>query len=362
LAQLLMFTGCTNRAVGHALDVRGKGIESWRIDSQSGAAERLAVVTGIDNPSYVKVSADGSLLGAVAEVDGWNEGTAELYAIDSSSGALTYINKQPARGSITCHFGFSPDGRFAAVANYSTLPPGTPPDRGVAVYPVGSEGLGPVSGEAVHPGHGPDPQRQDRSHAHCAVWSPDGAYLFVADLGLDGIMTYSFNDGALSFKRKAQVPPGSGPRHLVFHPNGRYFYVVNELSSTVSSFRYEATGGVLTLLHTESTLPGGGFAGNSGSALKITPDGRFLYAGNRGHNSIARFAVGEDGVARLVGTTSTEGDWPRDFDIDRSGTVLAVGNQQSHDIRLFRIGADGGLTRFGEPIPSGGVTAIAFAN
>jgi 6-phosphogluconolactonase len=357
-----MFTGCTNRAVGHAPDVKGKGIEAWSVDSETGAAEPLGTVTGIDNPSYVKVSPDGTLLAAVEEVDGWNEGNAILYAIDRATGGLTYLNKQPTRGSITCHFNFSPDGRFGAIANYSTLPAGTPPDRGTAVYRVSKDGLSPVTGEAVHPGHGPDPQRQERSHAHCALWSPDGRHLLVADLGLDGVMTYAFDDGAISFKRKAGVPAGSGPRHLAFHPNGRHFYVVNELSSTLSSFAYEPADGALTLLHTESTLPEGGHPGNSGSALKVRPDGRFLYAGNRGHNSVARFAIGSDGVARLVGTTSTQGDWPRDFDIDKSGKVLAVGNQQSHDIRLFRIGEDGDLTAFGQPIPSGGVTAIAFVN
>jgi len=357
-----MLTGCTNRAVGHAPDVKGKGIEAWSIDSETGAADQLGVTTGIDNPSYVRVSPDGTLLAAVEEVDGWNEGNAILYAIDQASGALTYLNKQPTRGSITCHFNFSPDGRFGAIANYSTLPEGTPPDRGTAVYRVGKAGLSPVTGEAVHPGHGPDPQRQERSHAHCALWSPDGRYLFVADLGLDGVMTYGFDDGAISFRRKAQVPPGSGPRHLAFHPSGKFFYAVNELSSTLSSFSYEPTDGVLTLLHTESTLPEGGHPGSSGSALKLTPDGRFLYAGNRGHNSVARFGIGDDGIARLLGTTSTEGDWPRDFDIDKSGKLLAVGNQQSHDIRLFRIGPDGNLAALGEAIPSGGVTAVAFVN
>lgn len=357
-----MYTGCTNRVSGNASDVNGKGIEAWWVDSETGAAEQLGVTPGIDNPSYVKVSPDGALLGAVEEVGGWNEGNAVLYAIDHATGALTYLNKQATRGSITCHFNFSPDSRYGAIANYSTLPAGTPPDRGTAVYPVSSAGLGPVSGEAVHTGTGPNPQRQERSHAHCAVWSPDGRHLFVADLGLDGVMTYGFDAGQISFKRKAQVPPGSGPRHLVFHPNGRFFYVVNELSSTVSSFSYEAADGVLTLLHTESALPAGGHAGSSGSAIKITPDGKFLYSGNRGHNSIARFQIGADGIAHLLGTTSTQGDWPRDFDIDKSGQILAVGNQQSHDIRLFRIGADGDLTPFGQPIASNAVTAIAFVN
>jgi 6-phosphogluconolactonase len=175
-------------------------------------------------------------------------------------------------------------------------------------------------------------------------------------------MIYGFDNGVITFKRKAEVPAGAGPRHLAFHPDGRFFYAVNELNSTLSSFSYDPADGVLTLLHTESTLPAGGHAGNSGSALKLTPDGKFLYAGNRGHNSVARFAIGDDGIARLLGTTSTQGDWPRDFDIDKSGKVLAVGNQQSHDIRLFRIGPDGDLTAFGLPIPSGGVTAIAFVN
>jgi len=352
-----MYTGSNNRGGGP-----GKGIEAWSVDSETGAAEQLSTVTGIDNPSYVKVSPDGTLLAAVEEVDGWNEGNAILYAIDQATGTLTYLNKQPTRGSITCHFNFSPDGRFGAIANYSTLPAGTPPDCGVAVYGLGKTGLGPVTGEAVHAGSGPNPDRQERSHAHCAVWSPDGRHLFVADLGLDGVMTYGFDNGAISFKRKAQVPPGSGPRHLVFHPNGKFFYVVNELSSTLSTFSYDAADGILTLIHTESTLPEGGHPGSSGSALKITPDGKFLYAGNRGHNSVARFQIGADGIARFLGATSTEGDWPRDFDIDKSGKVLAVGNQQSHDIRLFRIGPDGELTRFGAPIPSGGVTAIAFVN
>lgn len=352
-----MYTGSNNRGGGP-----GKGIEAWTVDSETGAADKLFTIEGIDNPSYVKVSPDGTLLGAVEEVGGWNEGNAILYAIDPATGALTYLNKQATRGSITCHLNFSPDGRFAAIANYSTLPAGTPPDCGTAVYPVSAAGLGPVSGEAVHSGTGPNPERQERSHAHCALWSPDGRHLFVADLGLDGVMTYGFDEGNITFKRKAEVPAGAGPRHLVFHPGGKFFYVVNEMGSSVSSFAYEAADGVLTLLHTESSLPAGGHPGNSGSALKITPDGRFLYSGNRGHNSIARFAIGEDGVARLLGTTSTQGDWPRDFDIDKSGTVLAVGNQQSHDIRLFRIGPDGDLTPFGEPIPSGDVTAIAFLN
>jgi 6-phosphogluconolactonase len=357
MATLLMFTGCNNRA-----PATGKGIEAWSIDSETGAATSLGLTTGIDNPSYVKVSPDGTLLGAVSEIGNWNEGTAELYKINRDTGALTYLSKQPTRGSITCHFNFSPDGRYAAVANYSILPAGTPPDRGFAVYPVSAEGLGPVSGEAVHTGTGPNAERQERSHAHCSVWSPDGKYLFVADLGLDGVLTYAFNNGAVSFTRKAEVQPGAGPRHLVFHPNGRFFYVVNELDSTVSSFSYSAADGVLTLLLSESALPAGGHEGNSGSAIKITPDGKYLYSGNRGHNSIARFAIGDDGIARLLGTTSTEGDWPRDFDIDKSGTVLAVGNQNSGDIRLFRIGADGDLTLFGAPILSGGVSAIAFAN
>lgn len=352
-----MYTGSNNRDGGE-----GKGIEAWRVDSETGAAEQLAVITGIDNPSYVKVSPDGTLLAAVEEVGGWNEGNAVLYTIDQATGALTYLNKQATRGSITCHFNFSPDGRFGAIANYSTLAAGTPPDCGTAVYPVSVSGLGPVSGEAVHSGSGPNPQRQERSHAHCALWSPDGRHLFVADLGLDGVMTYGFDNGKITFKRKAQVPPGSGPRHLVFHPNGKFFYAVNELISSLSSFAYDAESGDLTLLHTETSLPAGTTITSYCSALKITPDGQHLYAGNRGHNSIARFTIGDDGIARFADTTSTEGDWPRDFDIDKSGKVLAVGNQQSHDIRLFRIGADGALTRFGEPIPSGGVTAIAFVN
>jgi 6-phosphogluconolactonase len=352
-----MYTGSNNRG-----GEPGKGIEAWSVDSDTGAAEQLATITGIDNPSYVKVSPDGTLLAAVEEVGGWNEGNAILYAIDKATGALTYLNKQATRGSITCHFNFSPDGRFGAIANYSTLAAGTPPDCGTAVYPVSSTGLGPVSGEAVHSGTGPNPQRQERSHAHCAVWSPDARHLFVADLGLDGVMTYGFDAGKITFKRKAEVPPGSGPRHLVFHPNGQFFYVVNELISSVSSFAYDAADGVLTLLHTESSLAAGNQVTSYCSALKISPDGKHLYAGNRGHNSITRFAIGADGIAKFVDTTSTEGDWPRDFDIDKSGKVLAVGNQQSHDIRLFRIGANGSLTRFGAPIPSGGVTAIAFVN
>jgi len=352
-----MYTGSNNRGGGP-----GKGIEAWSVDSESGTAEKLVTVTGIDNPSYVKISPDGTLLGAVEEVDGWNEGNAILFSIDATTGGLTYLNKQATRGSITCHFNFSPDGCFGAIANYSTLPAGTPPDCGTAVYPVSKAGLGPVSGDAVHAGTGPNPQRQERSHAHCALWSPDGRHLFVADLGLDGVMTYGFDAGKITFKRKAEVPAGSGPRHLVFHPNGRFLYVVNELISSVCTFGYDAADGGLSLLLTESSLPTGNTVTSYCSALKITPDGKFLYAGNRGHNSIARFQIGADGVAKFLGTTSTEGDWPRDFDIDKSGTVLAVGNQQSHDIRLFRIGADGSLTRFGAPIPSGGVTAIAFVN
>jgi len=360
----LFYVGCCNRPLGYVKNVAGKGISAYRLDLESGATEALGITEGIDNPTFLEVARDGRSLSAISEVAGWNEGDITAYAIDYDSGALTYLCKQPTRGDGPAHNSHDGTGRFAAIANYSGLPAEARPNQSIAIYPRDEDGtLRPPVAEIRHHGTGPDAGRQERPHAHCVRWTPDNRLVVVADLGIDRLLVYRFDEttGSLTPHRETLMPPGSGPRHFRFHPSLPFAYCVNELTCTLASLAFDAEAGTFEILAIESTIPQPG-EGDSGSAIDIAVGGKHLYVGNRGHDSIAGFAIDQGtGIARFIGTTPCGGRVPRDFAFDPSGQVLVVANQESDVLSLFRYQPDtGALAPLGQPIPSGSPTAIAF--
>jgi 6-phosphogluconolactonase len=364
MSSALFYVGCVNRPIGYVKNVAGKGISAYRLDLQSGTTEFLGLTEGIDNPTFLDVAPDGASLSAISEVAGWNEGDVSAYAIDQSTGALTYLNKQPTRGDGTAHNSHDHTGRFAAIANYSGLPADAKPNQSIAIYPRDPDGtLHPPVSEMRHHGNGPNTERQERPHAHCIRWTPDNRYVVVADLGIDRLVIYRFDEstGALTPHGETVLPPGSGPRHFRFHPSLPFAYLVNELTCTLVSLAYDGEAGTLEILASEATTPEP-VQGNSGSAIDIAAGGQHLYVGNRGDDSIAGFAIDQTtGIARRIGNTPCGGRVPRDFAFDPTGQVLVVANQESDRLSMFRyVPASGALEPFGTPIPSGSPTAIGF--
>ena len=364
MSSALFFLGCCNRQLGYVANPAGKGISAFRLDLDSGAVEALGITEGIDNPTFVEVARDGVSLSAVSEVGGWNEGDITAYGIDYGSGALTYLSKQPTRGNGTAHNSHDNAGRFAGIANYSGLPAEAKPNQSIAIYPRETDGtLRPSVAEMRHRGSGPIAGRQDRPHAHCIRWTPDDRFVVVADLGIDKLVIYRFDaeNGALTTHGETAMPPGSGPRHFRFHPTLPYAYCINELTSELASLAFDAEAGAFELLAREPTTPEK-VPNNSGSAIDIAAGGKHLYVGNRGHDSIAGFAIDPDtGIARLIGTTPSGGRVPRDFSFDPTGNVLVVANQESDSLTLFRYARETGeLHALGTPVPSGSPTVIAF--
>jgi 6-phosphogluconolactonase len=365
MSSALFYVGGVNRGIGYVAKPAAKGIAAFRIDLDSGAAEALGITEGIDNPTFVAVSADGKSLAAVSEVDGWNEGLITGYAVDRATGALEYLSKQATRGDYTAHLGHDQTGGFVGVANYAGMPITAKPNQSIAIFSRAADGtLGSLIAEAAHDGKGPNTERQERPHAHCIRWTADNRFVVVADLGIDRLMIYRFDaaSGALTLHGQTVLPPGSGPRHFQFHPTLPYAYLANELTCTLASLAFDAAAGSFTILAEESTLPPDGRAGSSCSAVAIAAGGRHIYVGNRVDDSVAGFAIDQaSGIARFIGTTPCGGHIPRDFAFDPTGTVLAVANQESDRINLFRYVAEtGALTPFGAPIPTGTPTAIAF--
>jgi 6-phosphogluconolactonase len=359
----LMFVGSCNGPLSYVEHPAGKGITAYRLDLRSGAAEELASITDVPNPTFVAVSPDGATLLAASELDGQAEGLVTAYRIDAENGRLRQLGRESSRGWTPAYVGFDRTGRFAGVINYGAVPADAPAGASVVVYELLADGGLRVAAEATHSGSGPNAARQDRPHAHCVRWSPDNRFVLVADLGIDRVVVYRFDAATGRIERHGEIvlPAGDGPRHLTFHPSGRHLYVVNELSSTVASFAYDDAAGAARLVGEESTLPRGGFSGNACSAIGIAPDGRHLFAANRGHDSLAGFAIDAEGIARFTGATPCGGHVPRDFSFDPSGRIVAVANQASDAVSLFRFDPENGqLAPLGSPIPAGSPTAIAF--
>jgi 6-phosphogluconolactonase len=320
-----------------------EGIYACTFDPVGGGIRILGATGGIEHPSFLAADPGGRLLFAVSETgeyEGKPGGSVHAFAVEATGGRLTHMNARPSHGADPAHLSVDAAGRFVLVANYG--------GGNVCVFPVLPGGrLGGVVASVQHAGSGPDPKRQRGPHAHSVILDPSNTRAFAADLGIDRVMVYTFDrsSGALTPAEQSAIAmrPGAGPRHLAFSPDGRRLFVVNELDSTVTALSYDAGSGALSVLGSASTLPGGFAGANSCADIHVHPSGAFVYASNRGHDSIAVFRVEDrSGALRPVQHQSTLGTSPRNFAIDPSGRFLLAANQRSDSIVVMHVDADDG--------------------
>ena len=331
--------------VGTYTGPKSKGIHLFRLRPEGSEPflEPLGLAAEFPQPSFLALDPARRRLFAVNESGTWSgqkAGSVASFAIDPASGQLRKISETSSGGAAPCHLTLDRTGRNLLVANYSA--------GNVAVIRVGDDGhLSEPTSVQQHSGSSINRQRQQGPHAHAVTLDPAERFLFVCDLGIDRVMIYRFDAdrGTLTPHEPAFAPLklGAGPRHLVFRPDGRFAYVVNELDSTVTAFAYEANRGRLTEVQSVSTLPTG-FTGRSTTAeIQVHPNGRLLFASNRGHDSLSIFRIDpEKGTLTAAGHHPTGGRTPRHFGLDPTGALLAMGNQESDTIVLARIDPETG--------------------
>ena len=325
----------------------GPSINAFRFHTANGRLTRIGAAVETPSPSFLVVHPNGHYLYAANE-QGKNNDTVTAFAIDSKSGKLTPLNSVSARGSSPCHLSLDRTGRYLAVANYA--------NGSVAVLPVMSDGrLGEAVGFDQHHGSSVNRERQQGPHSHCVNFSPDNRFLLSADLGLDKIFIYRFDSatGAITPNDPPwlAVAPGAGPRHLEFHPNGRWVYAIDEMTSTVQFLHYDPARGALDAGQTLSTLPEGFKSPNTDAEIAINAAGTLLYASNRGNDSIALFNLDpERGLLSAKEHVSTLGKTPRHFAFDPSGQYVLVTNQDSDSLAVFTVHATTGELRPAGPI------------
>jgi 6-phosphogluconolactonase len=304
-----------------------EGIYSFTLDTEERTIVDIKVAARLENPTYLTISSDNHYLYSVGKEGGL--GGLVAFSINDN-GELTAINGQFSEGSPPCHVSVDTKNNYVFSTNYHK--------GSVESYLLNKEdgSVQPAVSIFKHEGSGPDP-RQEKAHTHYAGLTPDEKYLAVVELGIDALITYKVGEnGSLEKVNLLPLKAGSGPRHLAFHPNGKYAYIMTEFSSEVIVLNYHPENGHFTEIQYISTLPEDFKENNQGSAIHLSADGRFVYAGNRGHNSIALFQVNqESGELSFVEHTSTEGDWPRDFEIDPSEKFIVASNQESSNIVLY---------------------------
>ena len=322
---------------------RAQGIDVYRYDADTGGIDLVHTVTGIDNPSFLTLSADGRFLYAVCESEG---GAVAAFARDTATGQLTELNRQASGGNGPCYVSIDPSGRYALVANYGS--------GSIAALPIGDDGsLGAATCVVQHEGSGPNADRQEGPHAHMILPTPDGRWILAVDLGTDEVITYALDldRGQLERRGTLAVTTGAGPRHLAFSPDNRTVYVITELANTMIACDYDAATGSLTARQELSTLPEGYDEETYCAHVVATADGRVVYGSNRGHDSIVTFAVDPDsGDLSAAGWESTEGSFPRHFALDPAGSRLLVANQKSDTVTVLQRDATTGLLSDGTVI------------
>jgi len=351
----------------------GRGIHAFRVDRQTGALTPTETYEMGTSPSCLALNASGTRLYSANETDrqGPNkEGTITAFAIDRPDGKLRPLNTVRSGGAGPTYLSLHPLGKFVFVANYF--------GGSVAVFPILADGrlgdatdikqdtgpIGPARATNVPPGSFAF-SGHDRTHAHMIQTDPSGRFVLHADLGLDRIFVWKFDDqkGTLTPADPPSValPPGDGPRHFHFHPNGRWFYSIQEEGSTIVLFDYDAATGRLTARQTISTLPPGFVGSNFCSEILVSSDGRFVYAGNRLHDSVGIFRVGPDGTLTHVGDEWTRGNYPRSFNFDPTGRFFYSCNQRGDNIAAFRVDRESGqLKHTGHYAAVGNPSIIVF--
>jgi 6-phosphogluconolactonase len=335
-----------------------KGVHVAKFDTATGKLTEAELAGEVGNPSFVAIHPNNRYLYAVTEAG--QEGAITSFSIDHATGKLTKINEASSKGSGPCHLNVDRTGRSLVVANYNSGSCAC-----LAVKPDGS--LVESTSFIQHKGSSTDPRRQTGPHAHSVNISANNRFLIVADLGLDQVLVYKFDPANATITPNdppfAKVAPASGPRHFNFHPKNKFAYVINEMACTVTAFTWNANKGVLTEIQTLSTLPAGAKGNNFSTAeVRAHPNGKFLYGSNRGHNTIAVFSVDQSkGTLTLVENVSTEGQIPRNFNIDPSGKWLLAANQNSDNVVVFSIDqASGKLKPTGQQLKVDTPVCIRF--
>jgi 6-phosphogluconolactonase len=322
--------------IGTYTGPNSKGIYAYRFDPAAGKTESIGLAGEIVRPSFLALHPNRRFLYAVSELgnDGKVNGSITAFAIDHATGALAALNTVSSGGGGACHLAVDKTGKTLVVANYGS--------GSVAAFPLSPDGrLNPATALMQHSGSSVDPKRQTGPHAHAVVLSADNRFVFVPDLGLDQIRIYRL-DAATARLTPNDPPfvsakPGSGPRHFAFSPNGRFAYSLHEMGSLVTAWAYTPASGLLAELQTISTLPADFHGEDNSAEIEIDAKGRFLYASNRGHDSITAFAIERNGELKLVENVPTQGHIPRNFKIDPTGRYLFAANQNTNNIVIFRI-------------------------
>ncbi|MFH5803028.1 lactonase family protein [Alienimonas sp. DA493] len=327
--------------IGTYTDGESRGIYRVTLDSKTGALGEPTLAAEIENPSFLALSPDGSHVYAVSEAFGGGRADGVTAFALGDDGGLTKLNAQPSAAdgakAGACHVSVSPDGEAVFAANYG--------GGSVASYPVREDGsLGEPATLAQHEGSSVNPRRQEAPHAHCVTPAPGGGFVLCADLGLDQILVYQVDPqtAALTQHSVTDTPPGGGPRHVAFTPDGRFAYCCLEMGNAVVALAWDGDAGTLTPLQTLPTLPED-FDGNSSTAeVRVHPNGKFVYVTNRGHDSAAVYAIGEDGQLTLVEIEPLAVDTPRGMNLTPDGRFLLACGQASDDLVSFRVNLETG--------------------
>jgi len=372
--RIFAYVGSYSRPQGPDNSIgRGQGIYIFEMNPADGALTQREIIRRDTNPSFTALDSARKHLYSVdwiPDYQGTNSGSVSAYSVDRASGHLTLLNTVSSEGANPTHLSIHPSGKFVLVASYFG---GT-----VAVLPIHENGeLGPAT-DVVHDQGTVGPERaasappgsfaisgHDHPHAHMVLPDAAGRFVLAADLGLDCIFVWKFDaeKGKLipSDPPSVALPPGDGPRHFAFHPSGRWFYSLQEEGSTVVVFDYDPDHGRLTAKQTASSLPKGFAGSNFPAELMVSSDGRFLYASNRLHDSVAWFSISASGTLSYRGEEWTRGDHPRAFNFDPTGNFFYVCNQFADAITTFRInGTTGALTFTGQYTPVGSPASIIF--
>lgn len=330
---------------------KSKGIYAYRFDAKTGKFTSIGLAAETSSPSFLAVHPNHKFLYAVNE---GNQGTVSAFAIDAATGMLKALNSVSSKGGGPCHLSLDKTGKWLFAANYNT--------GSVASFAVNADGsLGEAISAIQHQGSSVNRSNQAGPHAHEAVVSPDNKLLFVPDLGMDKLMVYQIGaNGALTANAPPSIAiaPGSGPRHMAFHPNGKFAYVMTEITDSVVAFSYDGKG-VMQEIQTIPSAPAA--PGTSGAEIAVHPSGKFLYTANRGHNSISIFAIDSKGKLTAAGNVPTQGKTPRFFGLDPTGAYLIAANQDSGNIVVFKIDRKtGGLTPTGDALELASPVCVAF--
>jgi 6-phosphogluconolactonase len=348
---------------GQVLQGKGRGIHIYRFDHATGELTEAGVAERVVNPSYLAFDPARRFLYAVNEMkefQGKVDGAVSAFRIDPLTGGLGFLNIKATHGTDPCHLMVDRQGRCVLVANFAS--------GSVCVLPINPDGsLGDASDVIQHEGSSVHPTRQTSPHAHAIEIDAANRFVFVPELGLDKVMIYELDSarGKLSPNPRqpfVTVKPGAGPRQLVMHPNGRFAYLINELDSTITAYRYDPATGRLEDIVTVPTLPSDFSSVSTCAEVQVAPSGKFLYGSNRGHDSIVVYAIDEgSGSLTLVGHEDTRGRIPRNFAISPTGAFLAVANQDSNNLVLFRVDPGSGhLTQLGREIRVGTPVCVRF--